>query len=178
MDLEKLKYPIGKFKRPEAYTKQLINGHIETIETFPGRLKKEVERLSESQLDTSYRENGWTIRQVVHHCADSHVNAFIRVKLALTEIIPTVKPYMEDRWAELADSKKLPIEPSLKVIEGLHERWSFLLKTLNEADLQRTFIHPEQKREVGLNEVLCLYAWHCDHHLAHITGLKQRMDWK
>ena len=176
-ELEKLKYPIGKFKKPEVFTKELIKSYIEAIETFPARLKKEVEHLTDSQLDTSYREKGWTIRQVVHHCADSHINGLVRLKLALTEDKPTIKPYFEERWAELTDSKTMPVAVSLKLIDGLHTRWAYLLKSLSGKDLEKSFIHPEHGRELNLKEYLGSYAWHCNHHLAHITTLKQKMGW-
>jgi len=177
MTLEELKYPIGKFKKPAAYTLGLVDNWIETIEAFPVKLKKEVENLSNDQLDTPYRPYGWTIRQVVNHCADSHMNSFTRFKLALTEDKPTIKPYFEERWAELADSKLIPIAAALLMLEGLHQRWVVLLRSLTGDDLKKSFIHPEHGREIYLDETIANYAWHCEHHLAHIIKLKEAKDW-
>lgn len=174
MNIEQLKFPIGKFEKPDLITKQMLNNWISDISSFPERIKNEVCGLTDVQLDTKYRPNGWTIRQVVHHCADSHMNSFIRFKLALTENSPTIKPYFEERWAELPDSKNLSIESSVKIIEGLHERWSFMLKNLSENDFQKTFIHPEHGKSFRLDENIGIYAWHCNHHLAHITECKKR----
>jgi len=128
-------------------------------------------------MDTPYREGGWTLRQVVHHCADSHMNAFCRFKLAMTEEKPVIKPYEEARWAALADSKNLPVDASLAILKGLHERWTVLMKSLREAERHRTFIHPEHGREISLQETIGLYAWHGEHHLAHITSLKKARNW-
>lgn len=155
----------------------MLNGFIADIESFPVRLRNAVENLTEVQLDTPYREDGWTIRQVVHHCADSHMNSQIRYKLALTEENPTIKPYYEDRWAELADSKEFPVEVSLKLIESIHQRWVHLLRSMKEEDFKRTFFHPEHNRSVSLGETTALYAWHSNHHLAHITNLLDRNKW-
>ncbi len=176
-ELQLLKFPIGKFQKPAELTKEILNGFIKDIETFPVRLRKEVGSLNDAQLDTPYRPDGWTIRQVVHHCADSHMNSLIRFKLALTEDKPTIKPYYEERWAELADSKTMPISPSLNLLEGLHARWTVLLNSLTEKELQKSFIHPEHGKEFRLDENLGIYAWHCNHHLVHITSLKKRMNW-
>lgn len=177
MNLEKLKFPIGEFKIPEEYSAQLIDDCINIIQTFPEKLNAEIINLTDEQLDTNYRPNGWTIRQVVHHIADSHMNSLVRFKLAITEENPTVKPYYEERWGELVDSKNYPIEPSLKIIEGIHERWATLLKSLEQKDLERTFYHPEHKKEISLKYNIVFYAWHCKHHLAHITELKNRNSW-
>ncbi|MFZ9846607.1 MAG: YfiT family bacillithiol transferase, partial [Flavobacteriales bacterium] len=127
---------------------------------------------------TPYREMGWTIRQVVHHCADSHMNSLTRFKLTLTEDKPVVKPYWEDRWAELVDSKSMPISPSVQMLEGIHARWTVLLNSLSEQDLVKSFIHPEHGKEFRVDENIGVYAWHCNHHLAHITELKKRKNWK
>lgn len=175
--LEQLKYPIGRFKKPEIISKEYLQNCISIIENFPEKLKSEVGQLTDKQLDTSYRENGWTIRQVIHHCADSHINSILRFKLALTEENPTIKPYFEDRFAELTDSRNFPIEASLQILEGTHKRWTALLKSLSEEDLQKTFIHPEHNKEFSLEENIGIYAWHCNHHLAHISNLKKRMGW-
>ncbi len=177
-ELEKLRFPIGKFIAPPTLDEQVLNLFIKDIESFPERLKKETIHLSDEQLNTPYRPQGWTIRQVVHHCADSHMNSLIRFKLALTEEKPTIKPYWEDRWAELADSKTMPIEPSLMLLQGLHQRWTVLLRSLGENDLHKSFIHPEHGKEFRLDANIGVYAWHCNHHLAHITELKKRKEWK
>lgn len=173
-----LRYPIGKFEKPAELTRELLDEYIRTIESFPSRLTREVAHLTDEQLDIPYRPGGWTIRQVVNHCADSHLNSLVRFKLALTEDKPAIKPYFEDRWAELADSKQISIEPALNMLKGLHERWAVLLKSLTEEDMSRCFIHPEHGRETRLDENIALYAWHCDHHLAHITTLKRSRGWQ
>jgi hypothetical protein len=178
MDIEHLKYPIGKFNQPDTITASNIAQWIDDIAAFPARITKETNALTNAQLDTYYRPDGWTIRQVIHHCADSHINSFIRLKLALTEEQPTIKPYFEERWAELLDSKNMPIAPSLQIIEGLHERWTVVLKNLTESDFERIFIHPEQGRKVRIDEYIGLYAWHCNHHLAHITATKKNLNWR
>lgn len=175
--MDKLKFPIGEFQKPDDLTEALIANYISDIQSFPQRLRKEVENLSDEQLDSPYRSDGWTIRQVVNHCADSHLNSFTRFKLALTEDKPTIKPYYEDRWAELADSKTMPVEPALKMLEGLHERWTVLLTSLTKEDLKKKFIHPEHGKEISLDENIGIYAWHGNHHLAHITSLKKRKNW-
>ena len=178
MTLEQLKFPIGKFEKPTTITKDDLLNWISEISTFPSRLKNEVNHLTNQQLDTKYRPEGWTIRQVVHHCADSHMNSLMRLKVTLTEDQPTVKPYYEERWAELADSKNMPIEPSLKMIEGIHERWAVLLNNLSESDYSKIFIHPEHGKAFRIDENIGMYAWHCNHHLAHITETKKRNNWK
>jgi len=177
MALEQLKHPIGKFEKPEIITKDILAKWISEISTFPTRLINEVNHLTDEQLDTPYRPNGWTIRQVIHHCADSHMNSLIRFKLALTEDQPTIKPYFEERWAELFDSKSMPIPPSLKIIEGIHDRWTTLLNNLNNEDYQRVFIHPEHGKRIRIDENIGIYAWHCNHHLAHITEAKKTYNW-
>ena len=178
MTEEEQKYPIGKFVKPEAFTPEILSRYIQDIELFPSRMRAEVETLTEEQLDTAYRPGGWTIRQVLHHCADSHMNSFVRFKLTLTEDTPTIKPYFEDRWAELEDSKRMPVEPSLKLLEGLHARWVVLLQSLTTEDFAKRYIHPERGKEVRLDATLGIYAWHCHHHLAHITTLKRSKQWK
>lgn len=169
MNLEQLKYPIGKYEKPETITGDMLQNCISTIYSFPSRLQEKLKVLGEEQLDTPYRSGGWTVRQVVNHCADSHMNGFVRVKLTLTEDKPVIKPYLEAKWAELEDSKKFPIEPALKILEGIHERWGSLLESLSEDQWRRTFIHPEHGKEVSLTENTCLYAWHCNHHLGHVA---------
>lgn len=177
IDIESLKYPIGKFKKPESVSESDIKNWIGDIESFPAQIRLATQDLYNPQLDTPYRPDGWTIRQVVHHCADSHMNSFIRFKLALTEENPTIKPYWEDRWAELADGKTMPIEPSIQLLESLHTRWIVLLKSLSENDFAKTFVHPEHGKVFTLAENTGIYAWHCKHHLAHITELKKREKW-
>ncbi|CAN1543975.1 metal-dependent hydrolase [Flavobacteriaceae bacterium] len=178
MTTDQLKYPIGKFDKPTVIKKDILKKWISDISTFHKRLLSEVINLTDEQLDTPYRPDGWTIRQVIHHCADSHMNSLTRLKLTLTEDKPTIKPYFEERWAELADSKNLPIEPSLKMIEGIHERWTVLLNNLSESDYSKIFIHPEHGKEFRIDENIGIYAWHCNHHLAHITETKKSNNWK
>ncbi|MGV4413906.1 YfiT family bacillithiol transferase [Chryseobacterium sp. T1] len=172
-DIEELKYPIGKFQNPENIDKNQIENWIKIIEEFPQKISNETEKLTEKELNKTYRPNGWTISQVVNHCADSHMNSIIRFKLALTEETPTIKPYFENLWAELSDSKDFPIESSLKILEGLHKRWSEIMKKLNDNDLEREFIHPETQERITLKRNIGIYAWHCEHHLAHIRNAKQ-----
>ena len=167
-DIEKLKYPLGRFVKPETFTESQTNNWIFEIELFPTRVVEVVKNLSDYKLDWRYRPDGWTIKQVVHHCADSHMNSFARFKMSLTEDTPTIKPYFEDKWALLADTMEADIKESIKILEGLHSRWTKLLRSLNEAQLKREFIHPELGKNISLNENTALYAWHCNHHLAHI----------
>jgi hypothetical protein len=172
MDIEALKFPVGKFVKPESITKEIIDSAISDIENFPNLVKAEIENLDEKDLNLRYRPKGWTISQVIHHCADSHINSYVRFKLALTEDLPTIKPYEESFWAELPDSK-LPPLVSLKLLEALHERWVFILKSLSDDDLNREFIHPEQSETISLKENILIYSWHCQHHLAHIRQAKE-----
>ncbi len=177
MDLEQLRYPIGKAPRPEHISADDIKKWIDEIAALPAKLRLVVGRLNEEQLDTPYRPDGWTVRQVVHHMADSHMNSFIRFKLALTEDNPTVKPYEEAAWGELPDAKNFPVEPSLEILDGLHKRWVALLAGMSEDDLEKTFFHPGYKTTNSLAKTICLYHWHGFHHLAHITGLIERSGW-
>jgi hypothetical protein len=167
-NLEKLKYPIGKFNWPEKIREDQTRIWIKEIELFPTRLIELIKELSENELNWKYRPDGWTIKQVVHHCADSHMNSFIRFKLSLTEDTPTIKPYFEDKWAELPDTTDSNISESIKILEGLHSRWTILLKSLKSEDLKREFIHPEHGKHISLGQNNALYAWHCNHHFAHI----------
>lgn len=178
MNIETLKYPIGHFEPPKVVSSTTYNEWVATIAAFPKLLIEATDGLTEQQLDTPYRPNGWTVRQVVHHCADSHLNSLVRFKLALTEDNPTIKPYFEERWAMLDDAKTFPITASLKLLEGLHARWAALLTALTEAERQRTFFHPEHQKEFRLDDYVGFYAWHCSHHLAHITSLKAREGWR
>ena len=172
MNLEMLKYPIGKFEYPHKITRPLLDTWISDIKEFPTRIAEEVHLLTDVQLEASYRPNGWTIRQLVHHCADSHMNSFIRIKLALTEDRPKVKPYSENRWAELTDVTNTPVKASLQIIEGVHLRWVTLLKSLSEEQMNKCFIHPEHGIEFTIMKTIGLYAWHGNHHLAHIRLAK------
>lgn len=172
MDIETLKYPIGKYKKPSSFSTQELADWIKIIEDFPAKLDAESHLLTDEQLDTPYRPDGWTVRQVVHHCADSHMNSLIRLKLALTEDEPVIKPYLEDRWAELYDSRSMPIGPSIMIIKGIHQRWVTLLRQLEPTQLLLTFAHPAQGRKISVQENIALYAWHCQHHLAHIAQAK------
>ena len=172
-----LRYPIGKFERPERLTESERRAAIQQIEQAPARLRAAVAGLNDQQLDTPYRPGGWTIRQTIHHVADSHMNAFSRFKLALTEDVPTIKPYLEARWAELADSKA-PIAPSLALLDGLHQRWLALLHSLAPADWSREYLHPEHNKKISLDQTLALYSWHGRHHTAHITSLRERNSWR
>jgi uncharacterized damage-inducible protein DinB len=176
MDFEKLKYPIGRYQVEDNINKTSIDNWIKEIESLPQRLTDAVKGLKPDQLKTPYRPDGWTVQQVAHHIADSHMNAYIRFKLALTEDNPMIKPYNEKLWAELPDSKEEDIDVSLNLIKSLHKRWSTLLKQLNEEELNKEFLHPESGMK-KLNETICHYAWHGNHHLAHITSLKERMNW-
>jgi hypothetical protein len=170
--MEHLKYPVGKFEYGKSYSYADNQKHISTIEAFPNELKELVAQLTPSQLKKSYRENGWTACQIIHHIADSHINAYIRTKLTLTEDAPTIKPYDQDLWANMEDGKNAPIEISLSIIEKIHQRWVILLRTLSAADLQRKYVHPEYNREFKLNELLALYAWHGKQHYAHLNIIK------
>lgn len=166
--LEQLKYPIGPFRRPKTINPETLQSWIESIGAFPQKVEDLTGVLSKEELNWRYRPDGWTIKQVVHHCADSHMNAIIRFKLALTEDTPSIKPYLEDRWANLTDSLDDDISYSIMLLKGLHYRWAYMLRSLGKEKLKRTFYHPENRRESNLEETIGLYAWHCEHHLAHI----------
>jgi hypothetical protein len=175
--MEDLRFPIGKFDRSKgANTPEERKKLIDTIAEVPEQLKHALTGLNGKQLDTPYREGGWTVRQVTHHLADSHINAYVRYKLALTEDNPTIKPYREAAWAELADSRVTPIDVSLALVENLHARWVVLLRSLKSEDWNRNLTHPESG-VMSLDTMLGLYAWHGAHHLAHITELRKRNKW-
>jgi hypothetical protein len=174
--MDNLKYPIGEYAVPKIVDTNILNTCILTIKNFPDKLKSEVNGLTAAQLKTPYRPEGWTIEQLVNHCADSHMNALIRVKLALTEQTPVINPYKQELWAELADGS-LPIRFALSSLEGTHARWAAVLESLTEKQWNLSYFHPEKKREVSLKESAGSYAWHCEHHLAHVTELKKRMGW-
>lgn len=170
--MENLKFPIGKFDSSKEITLEIRERLISEIAELPENLRKAVENLNDLQLDTPYRPDGWTLRQVVHHVADSHLNAFCRFKLALTEDFPTIRPYYEDRWAELADNR-LPVEDSLKIVEGVHSRWAELLRSMSTEDFEKRLNHPDTGKWT-LSKMLGLYAWHGKHHLEHINSIKGR----
>jgi uncharacterized damage-inducible protein DinB len=170
------RYPIGKFEWEGGLTEEKRRQYIEDIAETPAKLCAAVEGLSEAQLATPYRDGGWTVRQVIHHLADSHLNAFVRFKLALTEDRPTVKTYEQQLWAELADARTAPVEPSLAVLEGLHQRWVIMLRQMSAADFGREFHHPEHGL-MKLERLLGMYAWHGRHHVAHLSSLRERMRW-
>src|SRR5580692_9078457 len=171
-----LRYPIGKFTYNGPLTVEQKQKFLDDIEHTPANLRAAVKGLSEEQLDTPYRPEGWTVRQVAHHVPDSHLNAYIRFKLALTEDEPAVKAYAEDRWALLGDTQATPVEVSLALLDSLHDRWVRLLRSLSPEDWKRTFHHPKLG-PVSLEKNLALYAWHGRHHVAHITSLRERNSW-
>ncbi len=170
--MEDLKYPVGKFQRSLEYNDKLRAEWIQILNELPSLLKNEVVDLSIAELSFHYRPDGWNIKQVVHHLADSHMNSLIRFKLGLTENNPTIKPYLEADWANLIDGNSDDINPSLSIIDGVHQRLVMMLKAMTENDFKRTFFHPESKREMSLEFALSLYAWHSRHHLAHIKNAK------
>lgn len=174
-DQDLLRYPIGRFQAPAASTPETRAKQIDTLRQLPERLRAAVAGLNDSQLDTAYRDGGWSVRQVVHHFADSHANLYVRLKLAMTEDWPTIKPYDEAAWARLPDSR-MPIEPSLEFVTGVHGRLVALLEAMTDADFQRGFNHPERGR-ITLATNLAIYSWHSLHHAAHITSLRSRMGW-
>jgi uncharacterized damage-inducible protein DinB len=171
------RYPVGRFEAPAQITEDDREGFIHQIEETPSRLREAVAGLTLEELDTPYREGGWTVRQVVHHVPDSHLNAYVRFRLALTEDQPTIKPYMQERWAELPDARTAPIDLSLALLDSLHQRWVALLRSFTPEQWKRSFLHPELG-VVPLDRNLALYAWHGRHHVGHITSLRQRMGWK
>lgn len=166
--IEQLRFPVGEFTPTPNPSKALIESWIQIIADFPNNVRQEVTGLNDEQLATPYRPGGWTVRQVVHHCADSHLNAFTRFKLALTEDGPNIKPYNEAAWAELVDTKQTDISFSISILDGLHARWAILLRHLSDEDLKRQFFHPEHGTAFSLLLTIDNYQWHCRHHLAHI----------
>jgi hypothetical protein len=175
--MEDLRYPIGQFRYEGEPDQHRREQWIEEIAATPASLRAAVAGLAPHQLDTPYRDKGWTVRQVVHHLPDSHLNAYTRMKLALTEDVPVIRPYEEARWAELPDGRAGPIELSLNLLESLHHRWVLLLRQLTPADFRRRFMHPQHGRPLEVQETLALYAWHGQHHVAHIASLRRRMAW-
>jgi len=175
--MENLKYPIGRFTYSTPASTAETQSQIQTISALPSKLLNIVNMLNESQLETPYRPEGWTVRQVVHHVADSHANANIRFHLALTEQNPTIKPYKEALWAELPDGKTAPVEWSLQLLKYVHLRWVLVLNSMTEADFSRTYFHPEQQKSFELREAVALYAWHSEHHYQHIRQLCLHNGW-
>jgi hypothetical protein len=170
------RYPIGKFSYSEPLTAEQKEQYLTDIEQTPARLRAALRGLSDQQLDTPYRDGGWTLRQVAHHVSDSHMNSYIRFKLALTEDEPTIKGYAEELWAELPEAKKAPVEISLALLDSLHQRWMLVLRGLTDAEWKRTFRHSELG-PISLEKNLALYSWHGKHHVAHVTGLREKMGW-
>lgn len=175
--LEKLRYPIGKFERPKLITDELLSKWIDKLESYPEQLEALVSELSPEQLETPYRPEGWTVRQLIHHIADSHHNSYIRFKWGLTEETPLIKVYNEKEWAKLFDTRTAPIQLSLAHLKAVHAKLVFLLRGLSRQDLKRSFIHPDGNAETSLEENVGQYVWHGNHHYAHIEGLLKREGW-
>ena len=171
-----LSFPTGRFQRPPRLDPVARARAIDIVAATPARLREAVRGLSDTQIETPYRPGGWTVRQVVHHVPDSHLNAYCRFKLALTEDEPTIKPYEEAKWAQLPDVAAVPIATSLALLDAVHERWVAILRAMQPSDFERMLIHPESGRQ-SLDQVLALYAWHGPHHVAHVTKLRERMGW-
>jgi hypothetical protein len=174
---ENLRYPIGKFSVPSSFSPLELNQWIQTLVELPSMLRGAVTGLNDAQLNTPYRDGGWTVRQVVHHVADSHVNAYCRMKLILTEANPTVRPYFEERWAELPEAKNGDVEISLAILDAIHKRMVLMLQHITIEDLDRTYYHPESRQTNPLKVLIANYAWHSKHHTAHITELRKRKGW-
>ena len=174
--MEDLSFPIGKYL-PQPFSEEELKERLIAILFLPNQLENSILNLDEHQIETPYRPGGWTVKQLVHHVADSHMNAFIRFKLGLTEENPTIKPYKQDAWANLNDSKIVPTNVSITLLHALHARWGALLSGVASVELERTVFHPEQNKEITLWHLLCTYAWHSKHHVAHITALRERMKW-
>ena len=172
-----LSYPIGQFQLPEQITAETVRQYIDEIAGLPAQIRAAVQNLNDEQLDTPYRPGGWTVRQVIHHVPDSHLNSYIRFHWTLTEADPVIKPYDEKGWASLGYQNDMPIDVSLNLLEMLHVRWVYLLQSLTKQDLEKVFIHPDDNSKVPLKKAIAIYAWHGKHHLAHITSLRERMGW-
>lgn len=172
-----LRYPIGRFQWSGSFTPEEREACIKAIEEAPAQLADALKGLNDTQLDTPYREGGWTVRQVAHHLADAHMSSLTRFKLALTESVPVIKSYDEDTWALLPDSRHAPVELALDMLRGIHARWAYLLRHMTEEDFAKTFFHPGYGRIYSLDQTLGIYSWHSRHHIAHIMGLRQRMGW-
>ncbi|MFB6457321.1 YfiT family bacillithiol transferase [Chitinophaga sp. Hz27] len=176
--MESLKYPIGRFQSKASYTQEEVKSFVNDIRNLPSLLEIAVQNLDEAQLETPYRPEGWTVTQLVHHVADSHVNAYIRLKLALTEERPIIKPYEEAEWAKLPDTAANPINVSITLLHALHRRWVSIFDNMQPEQWKRTYIHPASGEENDLTKLAALYSWHSMHHLAHIMSLKERMNWQ
>ena len=174
--MEDRSYPIGRFVS-QPYSDKELKERLMAIMFLPKELENAIQNLDEYQIEAPYRPDGWTVKQLINHIADSHMNAFIRFKLGLTEENPTIKPYNQDAWVNLNDTKIVPINVSITLVHALHARWAALLNGISSADLERTVFHPEQKKEITLWHMLGLYAWHGKHHVKHITALRERMKW-
>lgn len=174
--MEDLRYPVGKYII-QPFSENLWKEWLNDIKFLPQHLENAILNLDEAQLDAPYREGGWTVKQLVHHVADSHMNAYTRFKLGLTEDNPAIKPYDEAAWAEMIDTKTIPINVSLTLLHALHTRWYEILKNMSREELDRTLFHPEHKKEMTLWYLLGMYAWHSKHHVAHVTALRERMGW-
>ena len=174
--MEDLRYPVGRFQRPQSLEPKQRRAAIDTIAEAPTKLRAAVAGLTDGQLDTPYRPEGWTVRQVIHHVPDSHLNAYTRFKLALTEDTPTIKPYDEAAWAKLEDSKSTPVATSLALLDAVHDRWIRILRAMSPSDFSRTLNHPENG-VMNLDQMLALYEWHSRHHVAHVTNRRQRSGW-
>ena len=174
---EKHIYPIGSMHVPDSYDQHSIKEAIQEIKVLPRILDFCIENLDAIQLNTSYRENGWAIYQIIHHIADSHMNGFIRTKLALSEHNPTIKPYLQDEWVNTSDVSKIPVNYSITIIHALHHRWTTLFESLSELELKRTYFHPEYKKEIPIWEQIHSYAWHGKHHAEQIRQLRIRKEW-
>ncbi len=172
-----LRFPIGPFAYDGAMTDARRAECVARIAAAPARFRAAVAGLDDARLDTPYRPGGWTVRQVAHHLPDSHLHAYTRIRLALTEETPTIKPYDETRWAELPDARSLPVDVSLALLDALHARWVPLMQQLDATAAGRQLRHPELKRLMTIDELIAMYAWHGEHHAAHVTGLRQRMGW-
>jgi len=176
MQMSDPRYPLGKFSFDGDLTAEQKKQYLNDIEQLPARFRAALQGLSEKQLDTPYRDGGWTVRQVTHHVPDSHMNAYVRFKLALTEDEPTIRPYMEDRWAELPEAKTAPVALSLALLDSLHQRWTLMLRNIADTGWKRNFRHPEMGL-MSLEKTLALYSWHGRHHTAHVTALREKMGW-
>jgi hypothetical protein len=170
------RYPVGKHKKKDVLPREERDAALAVLEAAPAKMRAAIAGLDDRQLDTPYREGGWSVRQVVHHVPDSHLNAYVRIRLALTEDNPTVRPYDEALWAELPDARSGPVEPSLDLLEAVHDRMVRLLRSLDDGQFSRRFVHPEGW-EGSIDTLVNMYAWHCRHHTAHVTELRSRMGW-
>jgi hypothetical protein len=176
-DIEEVRYPIGRYLKLETYNESNWNDWVQQIKALPSWMDACITNLDAYQLLTPYREDGWTLQQLIHHVADSHINAYVRLKLTLTEENPTIKPYLEELWAKLPDTHTVPVNVSVTLLHAVHIRWVAILNNLLPHDLERTYYHPQYGRYVPLWEMTALYAWHGSHHVAHIRALRERMNW-